>query len=36
MRDVGLLQRAPERIADLEAQVTYPRDSGRGEPLYPG
>jgi predicted phage terminase large subunit-like protein len=36
MRDVGLLQRAPERIADLEAQVTYPRDSGRGDPLYPG
>jgi predicted phage terminase large subunit-like protein len=36
MRDVGLLQRSPERLAELESQVIYPRGSGRGEPLYPG
>lgn len=34
LRDVGMLQRAPERIAEMESMVTYP---GRNSvmPLYP-
>ena len=34
LRDIGMLQRAPERIAEMESMVTYP---GRGTnvPLYP-
>lgn len=36
MRDAGLLQRSPERLAELESQITYPRGAGRGDPLYPG
>ncbi len=34
LRDIGMLQRAPERIAEMESMITYP---GRGNnvPLYP-
>lgn len=33
LRDMGLLTRGPERLADLESQKIYPR--GQDEPLYP-
>jgi predicted phage terminase large subunit-like protein len=34
LRDNGLIQRGPERLADLEAQKAYPR--GNDQPLYGG
>lgn len=34
MRDIGMLQRAPERIAEMESMVTYPGRS-TSVPLYP-
>jgi predicted phage terminase large subunit-like protein len=34
MRDVGLLQRAPERLAEMESMVTYPGRNST-QPLYP-
>lgn len=34
LRDTGLLQRAPERIAEMESMVTYPGRNST-QPLYP-
>ena len=33
LRDIGLLTRSPERIAEIESQKTYP--GGQSVPLYP-